>query len=102
MIELATLSLLLLLGAGALWATGIIARRMWHDSGRLRLAEVLRAKGLGLQPEGEAEMLKAAHAVRRCAGCAAHERCDTLIAAADWKGLRAICPNTSYIDERRA
>ena len=77
------------------------ARRMLRDEGPLRLAQVLRARKLSLpNPRSNAETLAAAHAVRRCAACAEHRRCDIAIAERDWKRLEAFCPNTGYIARR--
>jgi hypothetical protein len=85
------------------YAACVAALRMFRDGGRLRLIDALRGQGLALpEPDHQAVTLGAALAVRRCATCAGHVRCDELLAVRDWKALRAICPNTAYIDILRA
>jgi len=83
----------------ALYAAVAMGRRILRDDGRLRLVEAVHGRGLALPgPENETCVHDAALAVRRCVACAAHERCDVLLAARDWNGLRAICPNSAYIE----
>jgi len=97
---LGTIAVLL---AAALYAAFVIGRRVMRDDGRLRLVEAVHGRGLALPgSEDETCVHDAALAARRCVACAAHERCDELLAARDWNGLRAICPNTGYIDRLRA
>jgi hypothetical protein len=82
-----------------LYAALVIGRRLIRDDGRMRLAERLRGRGLALPQTNDETVLRAsASAVRRCVACPAHERCDAALAAQDWKALRAICPNTTFIE----
>jgi hypothetical protein len=75
------------------------ARRLVRDDGRLRFTEALRGQGLALPSSvDELAVRSAALAARRCVACGEHERCDKVLAESDWKGLRAICPNTAYFD----
>ena len=79
------------------------ARELYRDDGRLRLKEVARARRLALHPpQTEAATHADALAVRRCLVCQRKKRCDELAAARDWDALRAICPNTPYLDSLRA
>jgi hypothetical protein len=82
-----------------LYAAIVVGRRLFRDDGRLRLVEAVRGQGRVLpEPENEAAGHGIARAARRCVACAAHAQCDELLAARDWKALRAICPNTDYIE----
>ena len=93
--------LALVLGAVA-WAGVVGARRIFRSEGRLRLGEAVREQGLALpEPGAAAPAIGLALATRRCMTCAGQERCDELLAAADWDGLREICPNSAYIDSLR-
>lgn len=95
------LGVLGVVGALLLYEGGKAVRRLNGD-GRLRLKEVARARGLVvLPPRTEAAMDAGALAVRRCVACRQQERCDELAAARDWAALRAICPNTPYVDDLR-
>ena len=71
--------------------------RLLHDDGRLRFHDALRLQGITLSPtKNEAVVRTRAIAARRCVGCWQHERCDRLLAARDWDGLRDICPNSGF------
>jgi hypothetical protein len=88
-----------ILGLASLYKTFHAARQLARDDGRLRLKEVARARNLALLPlRTEAAMHADALAVRRCVACQRQERCDELAAARDWAALRALCPNTPYLD----
>ena len=39
---------------------------------------------------------------RRCMECAQRPRCAGLLAARDWKALRAACPDPAFVDSLRA
>jgi hypothetical protein len=96
------LGVLGILGVGALYKMFLAARQLTRDDGRLRLKDVARARGLAfLPPRTAAEIDADALAVRRCVACRRQERCDALAAAHDWAALRAICPNTPYLDTLR-
>jgi hypothetical protein len=88
-----------ILGLVSLYKGLLAARELTRDDGRLRLKEVARARGLLLPPKTEAAIDARALAVRRCVACRRKERCDELAAARDWAALRAICPNTPYLDD---
>ena len=80
----------------------LAVRRIGRDDGRLRLREVALAHDLALPPAGtEAAMHAQALAIRRCVACRQQELCDEFAPARDWTALRAICPNTTYIDGLR-
>ena len=76
--------------------------RIFRADGRLRLLEAIRGQRLA-EPalDSERAARSAAKATRRCLSCASQARCDKVLAAHDWKGLREICPNTGYIDSLR-
>lgn len=97
----AALVLVVLIAAPVVYAT-VLAVRMARDGGRLRLFEVLRGQDLPL-PEAASELSvrAGACAARRCVGCPSHAACDGLIARRDWIALRAICPNSDYLDSLR-
>jgi hypothetical protein len=76
--------------------------RLFRSDGRLRLEEAVRGQGLALPVlKTERAVCAAAMATRRCLACVSQERCDGLLAQREWKTLREICPNTSYIDRLR-
>lgn len=78
------------------------ALRMLRYDGRLRLSEALHGQGLALpEMHGDASVRALGMATRRCVTCAEHARCDSVLAAGDWKTLPEICPNTSYLDGLR-
>jgi len=78
------------------------ALRMLRYDGRLRLSEALQGQGLALpEVHSDAAVRALGIATRRCVTCAEHARCDTVLAAGDWKTLPEICPNTPYIDGLR-
>lgn len=96
------LGVLGVLGVVFLYQAFLAARRLNRDDGRLRLKEVARARNLALlPPRTEAAMHADALAVRRCVACREPERCDEFASARDWAALRAICPNTPYLNRLR-
>lgn len=98
-VSLGALAIVLMLFAYAAFVT---ARRLMRADGRLRLFEALRGQGFALpQPETEAAGRALGLATRRCMTCVGQERCDKLLDAHDWAGLREICPNSAYIDSLR-
>ena len=94
--------LLGLIAALFVYQAFLSARELNRDDGRLRLKEVARARRLARPSQTEAAMHAEALAVRRCLVCQRKKRCDELAAARDWEALRAICPNTPYLDSLRA
>jgi len=97
--QLIFLGAIAVLAAFFLYAAVVLALRLIRDDGRLRLLAAIRGRGLALPaPESGAAAHATARAARRCVACASHARCDEVLAARDWKALRAICPNTDYIE----
>jgi hypothetical protein len=99
LLEAVTLGATVLFVVAVFYATTLTGRRMLRDAGRLRLFELLGARGLALPAaEGEATARDSALAVRRCAACHAHAECDRLLATRDWQRLQQICPNATYVE----
>jgi hypothetical protein len=74
-------------------------RRRGRENRRLRLREVIAARGLVIpRIKGEAARNAAALAIFRCRACGHEPACDRLAGERDWPALRAICPNTRFID----
>jgi hypothetical protein len=98
-LAVATLSLLVLLLASAVYGAVSTGRRMLRDAGTLRLLDLAQARGLSLPGEADEPGLRAfALAARRCAGCTVHGECDRLLAGRNFRALARICPNTRYVD----
>ena len=72
--------------------------RRGNENRRLRLKEVIAARGLVVPPiKGPAARSAAALAILRCRACGQEPSCDRLAAARNWSALDAICPNASFL-----
>jgi len=101
-LTLSILAAFIIIAALFSYAALIEGWRLFHGDGRLRLTEAVRGQRLTLPAlDSERAARDAARATRRCLSCAAHARCDEILAARDWKALREICPNSAYIDRLR-
>ena len=70
---------------------------------RLRLAEVMRARGAYLPEQlAPAAARDFDKAKQRCADCHQKELCDELLARGAKEGYGRFCPNAPYIDQLRS
>ena len=79
------------------YATWVVARRIVHDDGRLRLEPMMDRHGASLRASVEDGSYQAALATRRCVTCADKARCDAWLASGRSEGAEEFCPNAAFV-----
>lgn len=90
------LAALAILAAAILYARLAAAWRIAHDSGRLRLVQMLARHAAPEQALGTGAC-DAAFAMRRCMMCPQQKACDRWLASEARSGIDTFCPNAEFI-----
>ena len=94
--------MLALIGLGAimalfLYALLVVAWRILHDEGRLRLHHMLRRHGIDPERAAGMQSYDTAVATRRCVACSDKEACDAWFASFSSGDIRKFCPNAGFV-----
>lgn len=88
---------LTVLFAAVLYARLALAWRIAHDTGRLRLVQVLARHGAPDQALGGAAR-GAALAMRRCMMCPQKKACDRWLSSGAPDSIESFCPNAEFVE----
>jgi hypothetical protein len=92
----------LALAGGLAWVFVLCWRRaLRNDAGPLPFFRMARAEGVDLPAQGDAETLRVAQAVRRCALCSGQDECRQAFDAGRPQDVQAGCPNAELFHRLR-